>query len=99
VTPLSQERCMAGEGASHNLRNCMRQLGFGRLFRSQRLARAVAAAALLVFGAAGGGAGCSLLLDYESNPYACVIDSDCGRYSNAVCDSVKKVCVPRLPVG
>jgi hypothetical protein len=43
------------------------------------------------------GAGCSLLLDADTNPYSCQIDSDCARLPNAVCDSVKKECVPRLP--
>ena len=41
--------------------------------------------------------GCSLLLDSNANPYKCQIDSDCERLPNAVCDSVKKECVPRLP--
>jgi|SRR5262245_3451210 len=47
--------------------------------------------------AVGGGAGCSLLLDASANPYKCQIDADCERLPNAVCDSVKKECVPRLP--
>jgi hypothetical protein len=75
----------------------MRGLGFTRLFRSARFAPTAALAGLFIFAAAGGGAGCSLLLDYESNPYKCVIDSDCARYTNAVCDSARKVCVPRFP--
>lgn len=97
VTPLSQERCILGVLASHNLPNRMRRLGFTRFFRSARLAPTLALAGLLPAASAGGGTGCSLLLDYESNPYKCVIDSDCARYANAVCDSARKVCVPRLP--
>jgi hypothetical protein len=81
----------------------MRRLDFTRLFRLVHFAPPVVAASLaaglvaLVLGA--GGTGCSLLVDYESNPYRCVIDSDCTRYPNAVCDSARKVCVPRLPGG
>ena len=90
---------MGGAAASHNLPNCMRRLGFRRVFRAARFAPIAAVAGLLAFALGGGGTGCSLLLDYESNPYACVIDSDCARYSNAVCDSVRKVCVQRFPTG
>jgi len=44
-----------------------------------------------------GGAGCSLLLDTDANPYLCNTDQDCARYPNAACDNVRKQCVPRLP--
>jgi len=46
----------------------------------------------------GGGAGCSILLDSSANPYKCVTDDDCSRFPDAVCDAIKKVCVPRLPI-
>jgi hypothetical protein len=75
----------------------MRRLGFRPAFPSARLAPNVARAGLLALALVAGGTGCSLLLDYESNPYKCVIDSDCARYANAVCDSARKVCVPRFP--
>ena len=57
----------------------------------------VAASLAASIASAWGGAGCSLLLDADSNPYKCQIDADCARLPNAVCDSVKKECVPRLP--
>jgi hypothetical protein len=60
------------------------------------LAFAVAVAILGVF--TGGGAGCSVLLDTDTNPYKCTTDADCARYaSNAACDSARKQCVTRLP--
>ena len=83
---------------SHNLPNRMRRLGFAPNFRWARFAPAVVSSALFGFVLAGG-TGCSLLLDYESNPYSCVIDSDCQRYAGAVCDNARKVCVPRFPSG
>ncbi len=46
---------------------------------------------------AGGGVGCTLLLDTTSNPYKCETDDDCVRLPNAACDDAKKQCVPRLP--
>jgi hypothetical protein len=45
-----------------------------------------------------GGAGCSILLDSSANPYKCQNDDDCGRFPSAVCDDIKKECVPRLPI-
>ena len=84
---------------SHNLPNRMRRLGFRPNFRSARFAPAVAFSVRFIVILAGAGPGCSLLLDYESNPYTCVIDSDCQRYTGAVCDNARKVCVPRLPSG
>ena len=90
----------AGRGASHNLPNRMRRLGFRRASRSAHFAPGrVAAALFIIVLLLGGGAGCSLLLDYESDPYRCVIDSDCARFTNAACDSVRKQCVPRFPSG
>ncbi len=71
----------------------MRQLG--TFFRP---ARVLAGVALLLSGVfAGGAVGCSLMLDTDVNPYRCVRDADCVRYPNAVCDTVRKECVPRLP--
>jgi hypothetical protein len=71
----------------------MRQLG--KFFRPARL---LAGVALLIAGVSAAGAiGCSLMLDTDVNPYRCVIDSDCARYPNAVCDTLRKECVPRLP--
>jgi hypothetical protein len=89
----------AWQQGSHNLPNRMRRLGFPPKVRAARFAPAVAVSALLISILAGAGPGCSLLLDYESNPYTCVIDSDCRRYAGAVCDNARKVCVPRLPSG
>lgn len=45
----------------------------------------------------GGGIGCTLLLDASADPYKCVNDIDCAVFPDAVCDSVKRECVPRLP--
>lgn len=57
---------------------------------------AVALAILGVF--AGGGAGCSVLLETNTNPYKCTTDADCLRHaSNAACDTSRKLCVARLP--
>ena len=57
---------------------------------------AVALAILGVF--AGGGAGCSVLLETDTNPYKCTTDADCLRYaSNAACDNSRMQCVTRLP--
>jgi hypothetical protein len=54
--------------------------------------------ALLALGlAAGGGLGCTLLLDADANPYKCSTSADCNRFPNAVCDDARKQCVPRLP--
>ena len=57
------------------------------------------AVALTILGVfAGGGAGCSVLLETDTNPYKCTTDADCLRYaSNAACDSSRKQCVTRLP--
>jgi hypothetical protein len=53
---------------------------------------------ILTLGASvGGGSGCTLLLDTSGNPYKCGNDNDCARFPNAVCDSARKQCVPRLP--
>jgi hypothetical protein len=41
--------------------------------------------------------GCSVVLETDTNPPRCVIDADCARFTSAVCDSVRKACVPRLP--
>ena len=61
-------------------------------------ARVLAGVVLLVSGVfAGGGIGCSLMLDTDANPYRCHNDQDCARYPNAACDSIRKECVPRLP--
>lgn len=82
----------------------MRRLGFKPATRAAhfpppRALAAVVVALLLSLFLAASGAGCSLLLDYESDPYKCVIDSDCTRFTNAACDSIRKQCVPRLPSG
>jgi hypothetical protein len=71
----------------------MRQLG-----KPSRPACVLAGVALLVSGVvAGGGIGCSLMLDTDVDPYRCRNDQDCSRYPNAACDSIRKECVPRLP--
>jgi hypothetical protein len=71
----------------------MRQLG-----KFSRPGRALAGVALLVSGVfAGGGLGCSLMLDTDVDPYRCHNDQDRARYPNAACDSIRKECVPRLP--
>ncbi len=65
-----------------------------------RPGRALAALVFAVWGLlVAGGAGCSLLLDTDANPYMCNTDQDCARYPNAACDNVRRQCVPRLPVG
>ena len=75
-------------------------LGFARAARTAHLAPGrVLAALFIILLLAAGGAGCSLLLDYESDPYRCVIDSDCARFTSAACDTVRKQCVPRFPSG
>jgi hypothetical protein len=58
----------------------------------------VFAVALAIVGVlAGGGAGCSVLLDTDTNPYKCTTSADCTRYPDAVCDTARKQCVARLP--
>jgi len=37
------------------------------------------------------------LLDANADPYKCSTNADCERFPNAVCDSARKQCVPRLP--
>ena len=44
---------------------------------------AVALAILGVF--AGGGTGCTVLLETDTNPYKCMIDADCTRYPAMRC--------------
>lgn len=71
----------------------MRKLG-----AISRPGRALTALAFAVWGLfVAGGAGCSLLLDTDSNPYMCNTDQDCARYPNAACDNARRQCVPRLP--
>jgi hypothetical protein len=71
----------------------MRELG-----AMSRPRRALAALVLAVWGlSAAGTTGCSLVLDTDTNPYQCSTDQDCTRYPDAACDSVRKMCVPRLP--
>jgi hypothetical protein len=71
----------------------MRQLG-----TALRPGPALAGLALLILGVSvGGGTGCTLLLDTSGNAYKCSSDSDCTHFPNAVCDSARKQCVPRLP--
>jgi hypothetical protein len=65
---------------------------------TSRPGRALTALVFAVWGVAvAGGAGCSLLLDTDANPYTCNNDQDCARYPNAACDNVRRQCVPRLP--
>jgi hypothetical protein len=45
----------------------------------------------------GGVVGCTLLLDASADPFKCANDIDCARFPDAVCDSVRRQCVPRLP--
>jgi hypothetical protein len=42
--------------------------------------------------------GCSVVLETDTNPHRCVIDADCARFTNAVCDNVRKMCTPKLPI-
>jgi hypothetical protein len=77
----------------HRMKQTGAVAGPGRVRARWVLVAALAA----VTASVGGGAGCSLLLDASANPYKCQIDSDCAHLPNAVCDSVKKECVPRLP--
>jgi hypothetical protein len=71
----------------------MRQLG-----TVLRPGPALVGLGLLIVGVwAGGGAGCTLLLDTGASPYKCSSDADCARFPNAVCDSARRECVPRLP--
>jgi len=54
--------------------------------------------AIVVGGFSGGAAGCSVLLETDTNPYKCTTDADCLRYaSNAACDTARRQCVARLP--
>ena len=63
-----------------------------------RPGRPFAALLFAVWGlSAAGTTGCSVLLDTDMNPYSCSTDQDCTRYPDAACDSVRKMCVPRLP--
>ena len=73
-----------------------------RPVRSRRRLRGglvIAGAAALLALSAVGGAGCTLLLDTSGNPQKCGNDADCARFPDAVCDSARKLCVPRLPYG
>jgi hypothetical protein len=77
----------------------MQQAGWMSTPRGLRAAKLVFAVAL---GAAalsvGGGGGCTVLLETDTNPYKCKVDADCTKYSsNAVCDNARRQCVPRLP--
>lgn len=52
---------------------------------------------IVLSASAGGGVGCTLLLDTSTNPHRCETDDDCAIFPNAACDDAKKQCVPRLP--